>query len=261
MSNEEHDPEDVLRQFREAVNMNADELREWLDTPQSREVGWIHEGEDESVGHHAGREILALLSKAGDSAPDEAEVVRMRRVVGYVHRHLAQGPSGDVEHSRWRYSLMNWGHDPLRDDRGGAAHRTPGEAIEAGAASPPSRASAAAKRPVARRSASREAPARRPAAAATRRTASKRAAGKVEAPASAPKRKGAAERASGDRGTSSHAAAEPRRVVAAKKPAARARPVTGTAARTRAKDAAVSGTHSGTAAAKARTAGATGGSA
>ena len=37
----------------------------------------------------------------------------MRKVVGYVHRHLAQRPGGDVRHTRWRWSLMNWGHDPL----------------------------------------------------------------------------------------------------------------------------------------------------
>jgi hypothetical protein len=34
---------------------------------------------------------------------------------GYVHRHVKQKPSKeDAEHSRWRYSLMNWGHDPLK---------------------------------------------------------------------------------------------------------------------------------------------------
>jgi hypothetical protein len=31
-----------------------------------------------------------------------------------VHRHQAQQPSGDVEDSTWRYSLLNWGHDPLK---------------------------------------------------------------------------------------------------------------------------------------------------
>jgi hypothetical protein len=39
---------------------------------------------------------------------------RMRKVVGYVHRHLAQRPKGDVTDTRWRYSLMNWGHDPMK---------------------------------------------------------------------------------------------------------------------------------------------------
>jgi hypothetical protein len=35
-------------------------------------------------------------------------------VVGYVKRHLAQRPSGDISDSAWRYSLMNWGHDPTK---------------------------------------------------------------------------------------------------------------------------------------------------
>jgi hypothetical protein len=39
----------------------------------------------------------------------------MRKVVGYVHRHRAQQPSKeDLETSTWRYSLMNWGNDPLK---------------------------------------------------------------------------------------------------------------------------------------------------
>ena len=40
----------------------------------------------------------------------------MDKVVGYIHRHLAQRPDGDVEDTDWRYSLMNWGHDPLKPD-------------------------------------------------------------------------------------------------------------------------------------------------
>ena len=39
----------------------------------------------------------------------------MNKVVGYINRHLAQKPKGDIEDSNWRYSLMNWGHDPLKD--------------------------------------------------------------------------------------------------------------------------------------------------
>ena len=45
----------------------------------------------------------------------EADLAHMRKVHGYVARHLAQQPAKeDVETSRWRYSLMNWGHDPLK---------------------------------------------------------------------------------------------------------------------------------------------------
>ena len=44
----------------------------------------------------------------------DADLAHMRTVVGYVHRHLEQRPSGDVRDAAWRYSLMNWGHDPLK---------------------------------------------------------------------------------------------------------------------------------------------------
>ncbi|MGI5228574.1 hypothetical protein [Actinoallomurus sp. CA-142502] len=36
-------------------------------------------------------------------------------VDGYIRRHLAQRPDGDVRETRWRYSPMNRGHDPLKD--------------------------------------------------------------------------------------------------------------------------------------------------
>jgi hypothetical protein len=45
-------------------------------------------------------------------APDD--YAHMRKVVGFVKRHRAQQPANMVS-SRWRYSLMNWGHDPLKE--------------------------------------------------------------------------------------------------------------------------------------------------
>jgi hypothetical protein len=38
----------------------------------------------------------------------------MKKVVGYIRRHTAQRPTRNIETSNWRYSLMNWGHDPLK---------------------------------------------------------------------------------------------------------------------------------------------------
>ena len=38
----------------------------------------------------------------------------MRKVVDYVNHHQAQKPECDVEGSNWRYSLLDWGHDPLK---------------------------------------------------------------------------------------------------------------------------------------------------
>jgi len=40
----------------------------------------------------------------------------MSKVVASIKTHsAAQRPNGDITSTRWRYSLMNWGHDPLKD--------------------------------------------------------------------------------------------------------------------------------------------------
>ncbi len=105
---------DTYAEFKDAVNMSASELEKWLKTDESKQVGQKAGEGAESVGHDSGRKIIKILhtKKADLTDADEAH---MRKVVGYVHRHLAQRPKGDVENSKWRYSLMNWGHDPLKD--------------------------------------------------------------------------------------------------------------------------------------------------
>src|SRR5262249_54111896 len=98
------------------VNMKPSCIEDWLETAHSREVGWSAGGRGESVGHKSGRRIVEIKRKRRD-ALTTADVTHMRKVVGYIKRHLAQRPGRDVAHTRWRYSLMNWGHDPLRDKR------------------------------------------------------------------------------------------------------------------------------------------------
>ena len=103
--------DDVHAEFKSAVNMTAGEIEKWLETDESKEVGW---GEGESVGHESGRKIVAIKSKKKDELTDD-DFAHMKKVIGYCKRHIAQGgPKDDKEHSRWRYSLMNWGHDPLK---------------------------------------------------------------------------------------------------------------------------------------------------
>jgi hypothetical protein len=101
-------------EFDDVVNMTPSELEQWLGTDESKEVGWKDSGGQESVGHASGRRIVEIKrTKKSDLTDEDRE--HMAKVVGYVHRHLAQGgPKDDPEHSKWRYSLMNWGHDPLK---------------------------------------------------------------------------------------------------------------------------------------------------
>lgn len=109
------DREQTAKAFHEAVNMTAATLERFLGTEDSKRVGWKGEGghgAGESVGHKSGRRIVDILRTKKAELGDD-DYAHMRTVTGYVHRHLAQGgPAKDKATSDWRYSLMNWGHDP-----------------------------------------------------------------------------------------------------------------------------------------------------
>ncbi len=105
------DVKSVIDEFYSSVNMTAEELKSWLKTEESQSVGQ-KKNDDESIGHKSGKHIIDLLKKKDDYSDDELS--HMKKVVSYIHRHSAQQPEGNVEHTRWRYSLMNWGHDPLK---------------------------------------------------------------------------------------------------------------------------------------------------
>ncbi len=106
------DKEATWDRFHETVNMSAHEREKWLATEQSQSVGQQRSG-DESTGHASGRRIVQILrAKRSDLAADD--YAHMRKVVGYAKRHLAQRPHGSIDESAWRYSLMNWGHDPTK---------------------------------------------------------------------------------------------------------------------------------------------------
>lgn len=104
------DDEQTRTDFADAVTMTASELERWLGTDESKAVGQKDGGE--STGHASGRRIVEILRKKKDELTD-ADPAHMRKVVGYVHRHLAQRPDGDISETPWRYSLKNWGHDPV----------------------------------------------------------------------------------------------------------------------------------------------------
>jgi hypothetical protein len=110
------DEADEIRQaFDDAVNMTAKELEDWLGTHASQEVGQKDDG-GESTGHEMGRHIVDILrTKRADL--DGEDLARMKKVDGYVSRHLQQRPDkpeDELEDAAWTRSLRNWGHDPLK---------------------------------------------------------------------------------------------------------------------------------------------------
>lgn len=113
MSNKD---DETAKEFRTVANIPPARLEKWLETDESKRVGWKGDdgdGSGESVGHNSGRRIVEIKRKKKADLTD-TDYAHMRKVIGYVARHKAQGPNKDKRHSDWRYSLMNWGHDPLK---------------------------------------------------------------------------------------------------------------------------------------------------
>jgi hypothetical protein len=105
----------TYKDFKEAVNMTAPVLEKHLASDESQAVGQKKD-DGEATGHQEGRRIVEILHKKKSDLSDE-DYGHMRKVVGYVHRHLKQGGPKDkdaLEGSPWRMSLMNWGHDPMK---------------------------------------------------------------------------------------------------------------------------------------------------
>ena len=112
------DEAQIRKGFHRLTNLSQAELRAWLETAESRKVGMVRKGEAESVGRQSAKKILTIRDKPPSDLTDD-DHRHMKKVIGYCRRHLAQRPpayktGGDVTDTRWRWSLMNWGHDPLR---------------------------------------------------------------------------------------------------------------------------------------------------
>ena len=102
----------TIREFKELVNMTPKTLERWLASDESKQVGQKKAESDESIGHASGRRIIKLLGMKMNEYADD-DLAHMRKVISYIRRHTAQKPEGDIAETPWRYSLMNWGHDPL----------------------------------------------------------------------------------------------------------------------------------------------------
>ena len=64
-------------------------------------------------GNRSGRRTVVIKRTKKDEL-SEADLGHMNNVSNYIARHTAQRPDGDIENTDWRYSLMNWGHDPMK---------------------------------------------------------------------------------------------------------------------------------------------------
>lgn len=111
---EQEKKEEIYQEFYDKVNMMPSELEDWLDTDKSKSVGQ-DSGDGEAIGHKSGQKIIEIKRTKKDNLT-ESDYEHMQKVNAYIARHTAQEPDGDIEESDWRYSLKNWGYDPLKED-------------------------------------------------------------------------------------------------------------------------------------------------
>ena len=115
------DHDTIWDEWKSLVNMAPAALEKWLETEESNSVGDTKSGAasggktggGESTGHKSGRRIIEIKHSSKSELSDD-DWAHMAKVVGYIKRHIEQRPAGDVTETHWRYSLMNWGHDPLK---------------------------------------------------------------------------------------------------------------------------------------------------
>lgn len=110
---DKHDDKSTIKEFKKAVNMSAKVLDSWLKTGESKEVGYKENDAEESVGHQSGRRIVELLKKKPDDYTDD-DIKHAQKVVGYIHRHLAQKPKGDTGGNELAIQLNELGTRPKK---------------------------------------------------------------------------------------------------------------------------------------------------
>ena len=62
----------------------------------------MHAARQADQEHQSRQQTLCLAKRLS------VDCAQMKHVNAYCKRHLKQGNSKDPEHSKWRYSLMNW---------------------------------------------------------------------------------------------------------------------------------------------------------
>jgi hypothetical protein len=107
---------DLVKDFRRMVNLTPEQMKQWLSTSESIKFGLRDARRGEPAGHESGKRTLALIQKRADKLTEE-DFKHMNTVLTYLRRRLEKRPKGDISASNWRYSMMNWGHDPLKPRR------------------------------------------------------------------------------------------------------------------------------------------------
>ncbi|GAA1479144.1 DUF3140 domain-containing protein [Nocardioides aestuarii] len=103
--------DELWQEFHDAVNMSSRELADWL---RERGAGIDTEEVPDRAGPAVGRQVLDILGRRRVDVT-RADAIVMAGVVQRVHDQRGADAVPRAGDAAWRHSLMDFGHDPLRD--------------------------------------------------------------------------------------------------------------------------------------------------
>ncbi|MPV36141.1 DUF3140 domain-containing protein [Georgenia subflava] len=102
--------DELWDEFHALVNMNSQELRDWLATADAGEQS---EAYTDQTGSERSRTVLEVLGKRRTDL-SESDVATMRSVVDEIRAARGDEPEPTAGDTAWRHRLMSLGHDPLK---------------------------------------------------------------------------------------------------------------------------------------------------
>jgi hypothetical protein len=103
----------LYQEFRGYINMGAGELGKWLDTKESKCID-LEPQDSDILSRKAGERTIKILRKKPFELT-KSNYDHMERAIAFFTDKLSERPEGDVTETLWRYTLKNWGYDPLKN--------------------------------------------------------------------------------------------------------------------------------------------------
>lgn len=103
---------DLLAELDHALRKRLDTVRHGSDSAIENSTRRQAELEGESAPSRTMIDPMPAALSAARGRARAAAAGRLRLGLKLRLREVARVPDGDVRDTRWRYSLMNWGHDP-----------------------------------------------------------------------------------------------------------------------------------------------------
>jgi len=105
--------EDIYLEFKTLVNMSPLEFEKWLETKTARIPAEENPESELIIDRKLSRKLIKILLKRKFMLT-KGDYECLEKITNHINQLYKNKPTADMLLSRWRYALMNLGHDPLK---------------------------------------------------------------------------------------------------------------------------------------------------